>query len=133
MSALEPSEKIENNEEGYSDIYSHVPYIDAEDDGERVLIHMLYVPPLLRHKGEGKSLFKRFLSELPSDKKYLRLIAASLGSGDTASFWKSFSFTPAYICDCESTSRILHLAVNGFELPPVEMLNNDEERHYIFD
>ena len=120
-------------ESGYADIYKSLPYIDWDIDGERVLVHMLYVPPVMRLRGEGKRLFKQLLANLPDEVKYIRLKSASLGSGDTLLFWFSLGFRPAYECECEDTSRILHLAINGCELPEIEILNSGEERHYIFD
>ncbi|AEH16193.1 GNAT family N-acetyltransferase [Shewanella baltica] len=121
----------ETNEAGYADVFSKEPYIDAESDGERYLIHMLYVPPSLRYKGIGQSLFKKFLLNLPSNIKYLRLKSAALGSGDTLPFWRSLGFSSAYTGN-DDASRILHLSVNGYALPPVDDVGSDE-RHYIFD
>ncbi len=120
-------------ERGYEDIYSSEPYIDSEIDGKRVLLHMIYVPPSERSQGFGKSLFKSFLSELPSNIEYVRLKSGILGTGDTLPFWKALGFSSAYVCECEENSRILHLAVNGYELPQPEILLANEERHYIFD
>lgn len=121
-------------ESGYEDIYSETPYYDAEDNGDNVLLHMLYVPPKLRGQGKGKALFQSFLADLDPNIRYVRLLSAELGSGCTMPFWKSLGFTPAYSdCDPDDEGRILHLAVNGFDLPPVESLANGETRHYIFD
>lgn len=125
--------KNEAGEVGYEDIYCAAPYIDTDLDEERYLIHMLYVPPIMRAKGIGKTLFKEFLATIPTNIRYIRLKACALGSGDTLAFWASFGFTPAYDCTYSENTRILHFAVNGFPLPPMEKVNNQEERHYIFD
>lgn len=121
-------------EVGFEDIYSCKPYIDSENEGKRVLLHMLYVPPIQRGKGKGKKLFKEFLDNLPKEVEFIRLKSAALGSGCTMAFWQSLGFTSAYIGgdpNCESC--ILHLAVNRFSLPDVEELEKGEVRHYIFD
>lgn len=119
---------------GFEDIYSATSYLDAEDDGKRYLVHMLYVPPHKRGLGEGKALFQDMLNNLPDHIEYIRLKSAELGSGCTKTFWKSLGFVEAYSnCDPRHEGSILHLAVNGFELPPVESLADGEERHYIFD
>jgi hypothetical protein len=59
------------------------------------------------------------------------LKSAALGSGDTLPFWRSLGFSPAYTGN-DDANRILHLAVNGYDLPPVDDVGPDE-RHYIFD
>jgi hypothetical protein len=121
------------NDPGYEDIQSDQPYIDSELDGNRALLHMMYVPPNKRRNGEGKALFKGFLASLPSHIQYVRLKSASLSSGDTMAYWKTQGFTPAYNCTCKRNMQILHLAVNGFALPAVETVQGEDERHYIFD
>lgn len=121
-------------EKGYEDIYSSEPYFDVEVDQPRALLHTLYVPPSLRGQGKGKELFQKLLESLPSDVEYIRLKSATLGSGCTMPFWASLGFTPAYSGgDPDDEGRILHRAVNGFALPPVEALEDGETRHYIFD
>ncbi|MGP4944069.1 hypothetical protein [Vibrio casei] len=121
-------------ETGYEDIYADEPYFDIEVQEQRVLLHMLYVPPHKRKLGLGHALFLKLLSELPPTIEYIRLRSAELGSGCTMSFWQSLGFTSAYTnCDPEDEGKILHLAVNGFALPPVEALCDNEERHHIFD
>lgn len=122
-----------NFEKGFEDIHSDKPYLDWDVDGKRVLLHMLYIPRTQRRNGVGKYLFQQLISELPEDIEYIRLKSACLGSGDTITFWKSLGFKSAYECTCEDNLRILHLAVNGFELPVVEIITDCEERHYIFD
>lgn len=119
-------------EPGYEDIYSSKPYIDFDIDQKRVLIHLLFVPKSERFKGVGKKIFYDFVNSLPKDAEYIRLKSANLGSGDTMPFWKSLGFSSAYNSECSDNLKILHLAINGFELPEVESVN-DEERHYIFD
>lgn len=120
-------------EKGYEDIYSPEPYMDAEEDGNRYLVHMMYVPPNQRAGGLGQKLFKDFLSALPAHIQYIRLKSCSLGSGDSLPFWTSLGFRPAYDCTCDDNLRILHLPVNGFSAVPIEKVENEEERHYIFD
>ncbi|MCE2571764.1 N-acetyltransferase [Motilimonas eburnea] len=120
-------------EAGYEDIYSNDSYIDSEIDGNRALVHMLYVPPHLRGQKQGTTVFKVFLSSLPAHVEVVRLKATALGSGDTLPFWLALGFTPAYAGGNEETRNILHLPVNGHSLPAVEELALDEERHYIFD
>lgn len=124
---------LEEVETGYEELFSLLPYIDEENDGERTLIHMMYVPLKQRRKGAGKALFEHFLHTLPKTIKLVRLKCGVLGSGDTRGFWKSLGFTEAYITTDEDTSRILHRAVNGFSLPAIEVVLDSEERHYIFD
>lgn len=119
---------------GFEDVYADDSYIDVEDDGKRYLLHLLYVPPCKRGNGEGKALFASMIRELPNHVESVRLKSAQLGSGCTMAFWKSLGFTEAYSeCDAEDEGKILHLAVNGFNLPKVESLAGGEKRHYIFD
>lgn len=125
---------METVEAGYEDIFSNTPYFDIETDGDRALLHIMYVPPRMRRNGVGRELFNRLLSELAPDIRYIRLRAATLGSGCTMSFWRSLGFTPAYTnADPADEGRILHRAVNGFDLPAVEALADGDTRHYIFD
>lgn len=120
-------------EKGYEDIHSTVPYIDWEWDQNRAIINILYVPLTQRFNGYGKKLVKNWLLSLPNDIEYVRLKSCCLGSGDTLDFWKSLGFSSAYKCVNEDNLRILHLAVNNFELPSVEVVTDGEERHYFFD
>lgn len=124
---------LDEVETGYEELFSLIPYINKEIDGERALIHMMYVPPKQRKQGAGKALFERFLQKLPKTVQLVRLTCSNLGSGDTRGFWKSLGFTEAYITADEDTSRILHLSVNGYPLPPIEVVSDGEYRHYIFD
>lgn len=51
-------------EKGYEDIAAASPYIDWEIDGDRALIHLVYVPPSQRGKGIGKQLFQSVLDAI---------------------------------------------------------------------
>lgn len=118
---------------GFEEIYSDTPYIDTEQDGDRILIHMLYVPQHLRGQGKGRELVNNLLAELPDDVKSVRLKSATLDNGDPMGFWLSFGFKPAYDCTCKENLNILNLSVNGHDPIRVEKVLNEEERHYIFD
>ena len=120
-------------EEGYKDIFSPTAYIDTGIEGDRALIHMLYVPPHCRGNGIGKSLAADFIESLPKEVTHVRLKAASLGSGDTLPFWKGLGFTSAYISSNEDNERILVKAVNDYRLSPPEHVSEEDEMHYIFD
>lgn len=121
-------------EKGYEDIYSAEPYYDVENENKRALIHLMYVPPFLRGQGKGKEMLRKLVSELPPNIEYLRLKAVPLGSGCSIRFWESLGFSKAYANgNADEEDRILHLGVNGFACPPVQVLSEGEERHYVFD
>jgi len=121
-------------EKGYEDIAAASPYIDWEIDGDRALIHLVYVPPSQRGKGIGKQLFQSVLDAIKHEAvKTIRLMSAPLCGRSTTEYWKSLGFVSAYEGGQPDNIRVLHKAVNGFELPPIESVPDGEERHYIFD
>ena len=127
-------------EVGYEDIYSDNPYLREEMDGDNsecCYIELIYVPPHLRGKGHGKTLVDSFLSSLPKHIKRVRLKACALGSGDTAPFWESFGFRPAYTGDLDGPqydlTGILVLGVNGCKTPRTERLTAETNDREMFE
>jgi GNAT superfamily N-acetyltransferase len=127
-------------EKGYEDIYSDTPYLNFDMGGKDAkcwYIDQMYVPPNLRGNGEGKRLIKEFLeNELDSDVQRVRLIACSLGSGDTRAFYKSLGFNQCYYGNTDGEDgdigNIMVLGVNGFPTPRSEKVtsrNNEREMH----
>jgi hypothetical protein len=128
-------------EKGYEDIYSDIPYIDADEDqcingSVKMLLHVLYVPPYLRGQGIGTELFTNWLNALPINIVQIDLKSCSLGSGHTKAFWEKLGFVPAY-SGCTDTSEgdatdILVRATNGHDAPaPIELVAG-QTAHYIF-
>ena len=126
---------------GYEDIFKQAPYIDAEITNkcsfDIALVHMLYVPPQMRKKGIGKRVLNEYIKSLPKQVKVIRLQSATLGSGDTMSYWTSLGFKRVYdttqMSDKGDAPRILEMGVNGYKLPPPIVLQDGDDVHWIFD
>lgn len=123
-------------EKGYEDIHSDTPYIDYDVEGDKAIIHIMYMPPQLRGHGFGKTMFASWLGQIDKSITHVILKSCSLGTGHTKPFWESFGFVSAY-CGCTETDEgdatdILVVGTNGHPTPePVELFKG-QSAHYIF-
>jgi predicted GNAT family acetyltransferase len=127
---------IDEAEKGYEDIHSDTPYIDFDIEGDKALIHLVYMPPKLRGHGFGKAMFANWLNQLDTHVTHAILKSCSLATGHTKPFWTSLGFKSAYY-GCTDTDEgdatdILVMGTNKHETPdPVELLKG-QSAHYIF-
>jgi GNAT superfamily N-acetyltransferase len=89
-----------NNDDGTEDChepYFELDFVSDENDAYfSAYVEMFVVPSSMRGNGVGTDLFEKLESELPPTVKYLSLIAADLGSGNTRDFWSARGFVPAF-------------------------------------
>ena len=123
-------------EKGYEDIFSDTPYIDFDIEGDKAIIHLMYMPPKLRGNGFGKTMLAQWFSLLDESVTHVVLKSCSLGTGHTKPFWALFGFESAYY-GCTDTDEgdatdILVVGMNNHPTPsPVELLEG-QSAHYIF-
>lgn len=115
--------------------YYDLDFVSDENDVFfSALLEMFVVPSKQRKSGVGKALFEKLESELPPSVKYLSLISADLGSGNTFEFWKARGFVPAFDYDSapqgerDEMKMIMVKDVNGTPNPaplPIQMYEDE--------
>lgn len=105
------------------------PHVDADVRGTLATIHMFYVPPHMRGRGEGRRVYEEWEASLPKTVSLVRLMAADYGDGAGLSngFWEAMGYSHQY--DGEDldyeTSQWMWKGVNGHPTPPTVRVEDD--------